>query len=164
MTYPPQQPPTVHGYPAQPPNNDWPPPAPPPGPAAKKRSPRILVAVAAVAVAAAVIVISMVWPTGADALKDAQGACDPEKRGSTITDGGETLIIDGRSTNNSSANGLPMDGLICMLRELKVPGSVIAQMEGTRALDGRQQAAWDGFSASWSYHPNNGMDVVITTS
>jgi hypothetical protein len=26
MTYPPQQqPPTVHGYPAQPPNNDWPP-------------------------------------------------------------------------------------------------------------------------------------------
>ena len=31
----------------------------------------------------------------------------------------------------------------------------------TRALDGRQQASWDGFEASWTYHPDNGLTLIL---
>jgi hypothetical protein len=34
-------------------------------------------------------------------------------------------------------------------------------MEQTRALDGRQSETWEDFSASWTYHPDNGLDVLI---
>jgi hypothetical protein len=26
---------------------------------------------------------------------------------------------------------------------------------------GRQEASWDGIEASWSYHPDNGLDLVL---
>lgn len=45
-----------------------------------------------------------------------------------------------------------------------MPESVKAHMFATRALDGRQTDTWPGFSASWSYHPDDGMDLVITAS
>jgi hypothetical protein len=34
-------------------------------------------------------------------------------------------------------------------------------MEKTRALDGRQTASWSFIEASWTYHPDNGLDVII---
>jgi hypothetical protein len=37
-------------------------------------------------------------------------------------------------------------------------------MEGTRALDGRQTQTADGYSYTWSYHPDNGLDIIITES
>jgi hypothetical protein len=43
-----------------------------------------------------------------------------------------------------------------------VPESVTAQMDGTRALDGRQPASWDGYTASWTFHPDSGFDLIIT--
>lgn len=37
-----------------------------------------------------------------------------------------------------------------------------AQMDSTRALDGMQTAEWDTFEAKWTYHPDDGLDVIIT--
>lgn len=54
------------------------------------------------------------------------------------------------------------DGLTCVLGALDTPTSVIAQMESTRALDGMQSATWGDFKASWNYHPDDGLDVIIT--
>jgi hypothetical protein len=34
-------------------------------------------------------------------------------------------------------------------------------MEQTRALDGRQQDTWGGYTASWSYHPDSGMELIV---
>jgi hypothetical protein len=44
---------------------------------------------------------------------------------------------------------------------LKVPQAVRSHMEQTRALDGRQTDTWPGFTASWTYHPEQGLDVVV---
>lgn len=39
--------------------------------------------------------------------------------------------------------------------------SVVAEEMGqTRALDGRQSADTDKFEVSWSYHPDNGLEVL----
>jgi hypothetical protein len=35
------------------------------------------------------------------------------------------------------------------------------RMDKTRALDGMQREVFDTFDVSWSYHPDNGLDIVI---
>ena len=42
------------------------------------------------------------------------------------------------------------------------PTTVIAQMDSTRALDGTRDATWDGMTATWTYHPDDGLDVILT--
>lgn len=50
----------------------------------------------------------------------------------------------------------------CVLNALEAPDGIVAQMERTTALDGRQSASWDGITASWSYHPDRGLDIVFS--
>ena len=54
--------------------------------------------------------------------------------------------------------------LACVLAELKTPQAVIAHMDSTNALAGRQEDTWADFTASWTYHPDNGIDLIIRRS
>lgn len=92
-------------------------------------------------------------------LAAAQQNCDAFRSATTLADGGATLLIDGYGTKDST--GLPVARFQCILTALNVPAAVQGHMFGTRALDGRQEDGWLGFSASWSYHPDDGMDVII---
>ncbi|MFC8299484.1 hypothetical protein [Micromonospora orduensis] len=60
--------------------------------------------------------------------------------------------------------GLKLEQLQCYLTELHVPDAVAAEIEGTRALDGRQSGEWEDMSASWTYHPDDGLQMIITLS
>ena len=51
--------------------------------------------------------------------------------------------------------------VFCVLTELDVPDRVTALMGATRSLDARQSSEWDGLAASWSYHPDGGLDVIL---
>jgi hypothetical protein len=42
-----------------------------------------------------------------------------------------------------------------------MPGSIVARLDSTRAMDGVQQATWDSYTATWSYHPDSGIDLII---
>lgn len=42
-----------------------------------------------------------------------------------------------------------------------VSDAALGKMQGTRALDGRQTARWTGFEASWTYHPDDGINLVL---
>ena len=44
------------------------------------------------------------------------------------------------------------------------PDAVVSQMDSTTSLQGRQTASWDGTDASWTYHPDNGLDLILTLS
>jgi hypothetical protein len=44
---------------------------------------------------------------------------------------------------------------------LTIPQAVREHMSQTRALDGRQTDSWEGFSASWSYHPDSGINLIV---
>lgn len=73
-------------------------------------------------------------------------------------DDGRTLIGNGVGVGSGRGD---VTSLGCIFRRLEVPDAVVARFDSTRALDGRQEASWDGYTASWSYHPDNGIDIVI---
>lgn len=53
--------------------------------------------------------------------------------------------------------GLVEDALL----ELGFPPGTWARVQNTRALDGTQTARGDGIVASWTYHPDSGLNMVI---
>lgn len=87
----------------------------------------------------------------------------------TLGDAGYTITMQGEPTTFNPANygkvtGLSAEDMACVLSAVSVPDSVVSQMDATRALDGMQKASWDKFSASWTYHPDNGLNVILTES
>lgn len=90
-------------------------------------------------------------------LRQAFTACET----GNLADGDHTLVIDTAGEDYDSGTDDIAD-LACILGELGTPTSVTAKMDATRALDGMQSAQWHDFEASWTYHPANGLDLVIT--
>src|SRR6187431_488370 len=72
-------------------------------------------------------------------------------------DNGHGIIFD--MTEESDAQ---METIGCILYVLETPDTILAKMANTNALSGTQTAEWDGISASWTYHPDNGFDVIFT--
>jgi hypothetical protein len=78
--------------------------------------------------------------------------------GIEVKDDGHTLTID---TEGEDTGGASIEALAAVLYALDTPDAVIARMDSTRALDGRQDASWADLTASWTYHPDDGLDVII---
>lgn len=74
-----------------------------------------------------------------------------------------TLLDDGASVELSevSTGGPTFDQLTCALKQLDAPESVGVKIAQTRALDGRQSDEWGNFAISWTYHPDDGANVLI---
>ena len=49
----------------------------------------------------------------------------------------------------------------CVLAGLGAPQHIYSLIDATRALDGMQSESWGGYAARWTYHPDNGLTVVI---
>lgn len=77
-----------------------------------------------------------------------------------LADGDKTLLLDmvGEETGTGD---LTTERVMCVLTALEVPTHLIATMEQTTALDGRQTGSWGEFEASWTYHPDRGLDVIV---
>lgn len=87
----------------------------------------------------------------------------------TLGDSGYSITMIGMPADPTYANygkvtGLPIEHMACVLKAVAVPDSVVSQIDATRALDGMQKASWDKFSASWTYHPDHGLRVILTES
>ena len=54
------------------------------------------------------------------------------------------------------------EAALCVLDEIDAPQSVLARLGNTRALDGMQDAQWGDYAASWTYHPDDGLNLIIT--
>lgn len=92
-------------------------------------------------------------------ITDAVTTCDVEDSlGVDVMDEGASLQL---STTGEESSGASYIEVICVLQKLDVPESVVARFGTTRALDGQQTADWDGFTASWGYHPDTGLDIVV---
>jgi hypothetical protein len=91
-------------------------------------------------------------------LKDAVMSCRGRDADNTMVleDDDSTIVIDTGSKYGSTA------GMDCILNELDVPASIEAQIGRTTSMMGVQDAEDDGIEYSWSYHPDNGVDMVIT--
>lgn len=91
------------------------------------------------------------------AVETAQEAC---AGAGELADAGKTILFD--TQGDDDIDGDAIDDLVCVLVELDMPESVGARMEATRALDGMQSATWGRFEASWTYHPDDGMNLIVT--
>ncbi|MBN8883006.1 MAG: hypothetical protein J0H73_11915 [Salana multivorans] len=94
-------------------------------------------------------------------LESAVEACDlgDKSHVASLRDGGRTLLLDNKG--DEDVLGLDVFDIACVLDELRAPSSVIAKMDSTRALDGMQSASWGNIEATWSYHPSNGLDLIL---
>ena len=63
---------------------------------------------------------------------------------------------------NESGRGLSAPVFRCVLDELDAPASMRQRMLLTRAIDGTQEEQWGPYRATWTYHPDQGLNVVIS--
>ncbi|KGJ82784.1 hypothetical protein GY21_00025 [Cryobacterium roopkundense] len=95
-------------------------------------------------------------------MTDATQACEVETDPFIeLGDEGQSLSMQ---TDGEESPGADVADVVCVLGELEIPDSVLTRISSTRALDGRQTATWSDYSASWGYHPDNGLDIVIELS
>lgn len=45
---------------------------------------------------------------------------------------------------------------------LEAPEHVVRTMDQTRALDGMREATWNNILATWTYHPDAGLDIILS--
>ena len=68
-------------------------------------------------------------------------------------------LISHRST--FSNQGSPRPSFRNSLKNLEFSGSIMSRIGNTRALDGTQTAESEIASASWTYHPDDGLSLVV---
>lgn len=78
----------------------------------------------------------------------------------SVEDDGKTLIVQTKPEDDDplGITGLALD---CVYEQLDVPTRITERIAATRSLDGRQEAEWEDYSASWSYHPDSGANLII---
>ena len=81
--------------------------------------------------------------------------------GAQFGDGGRTLTLRTRGAERHSS-GMSVQDLRCILTKLGASDAVISRMSATRALDGMQDGQWEGIRASWTYHPDDGLNITLT--
>ena len=68
------------------------------------------------------------------------------------------MSIEGEGQEDA---GLKMDKVWCILDQLDLPDSIKTRMRSTTALQGVVEGQWGDYEASWTYHPDNGLDIFI---
>ena len=113
------------------------------------------------AVSVAIVGYGLIAAGGADMdtrFVDAKQECAEHDEYVTVLDGGAGMSIQGWG---DESDGTDLATVACVLSELGVPESVVVRIDQTRALDGTQTAEWDGIAASWTYHPDVGLSLVM---
>lgn len=78
-----------------------------------------------------------------------------------VGDEGKTLTLTTAGKSGKSASYTDIEDVACVLAKLEVPSYVVSHIDSTRALDGQQTDEWDGISARWTYHPEDGLHLVL---
>jgi hypothetical protein len=79
--------------------------------------------------------------------------------GPVLGDEGRSLTVD--IEGEEDPGGQPMEVYDCVAAELGLSDSVMARIGATRALDGMQSAEWGGLLLSWTYHPDDGLWLLV---
>jgi hypothetical protein len=98
---------------------------------------------------------------GPTALERAYESCNLASTfGASLDDDGKGLFIDMKGEDE--VLGADYDDIMCAVEDLEMSPSIRSQMANTSALMGVQNASWDGISASWTYHPDRGLDISFS--
>ena len=134
-------------------------------PRRKKRSHRGLVMfllgflVAIVLVLGAAVALYYLRFAGAQNLSSALDTCHASGSYVRLAADKSSLTLQ---AENESGRGLSAPVFRCVLDELDAPASMHQRMLLTRAIDGTQEEQWGLYRATWTYHPDQGLNVVIS--
>lgn len=84
-----------------------------------------------------------------------------DSTGVDVLDNGKSLNLQ---TSGEESTGTDVAAVVCVLNELDAPESIFTKLESTRALDGTQSTEWSGYTASWTYHPDDGLNIIVETA
>ena len=119
------------------------------------------IVIAAVAVVLVLVLAIAILGGGKD-FNDMYGDLD-SNYWCTIGSDGSYMQIDTNPYNvKNSFNSTAYYKLRTINEELGFESSVFVKMGQTRALDGRQYAYAGKYSASWTYHPDKGLEVIYS--
>lgn len=111
------------------------------------------------ALAAAISASSATSQQFKNAVIACNSAGDDSMFGAQIAEDGKSLYLNG--SGDEDFLGMSSSDEFCILDELGMPAMVKTRMLETNALMGVQEAEWQGITAKWTYHPDNGMDVSL---
>lgn len=78
----------------------------------------------------------------------------------SLLDGGRTLTFSTFGKYSYLGPSIPKESdFVCATQIMQMPSYVLNQINTTRALDGRVNATWGKMSATWTYHPDNGLNI-----
>lgn len=94
--------------------------------------------------------------SGLTSFKPAVDTC----HGGNVADGGKTLLVkmSGRDGGAGNAGFAQLD---CLLKETGAPGYVSERIGQTRAIDGQVTERWGNVEATWTYHPDSGLNLIM---
>jgi len=108
-----------------------------------------------------VLIIGALGLTGCagkfDTFQKAYDKCGAPQ-GITVSDEGKTITLNGMGEDDYY--GADLYDVVCVIEAIKTPSYIISNMETTNSLMGRQTATFEDIEVSWSYHPDNGLDIV----
>lgn len=90
-----------------------------------------------------------------DKLKKAYDECVSSD--TRLSSDGLSIIVDSEDENDYEG----LVDVITIIAQLGLPDSLFEEMISTTALMGKQVETYDDYEVSWSYHPDNGLDVIF---
>ena len=78
-------------------------------------------------------------------------------KGTVLSSDKKSIIVNSADQYDSAA----MLDVITIINKLNLPDSLLEEMMYTNALMGRQTETFGYYQVNWSYHPDNGLDVIF---
>lgn len=77
--------------------------------------------------------------------------------GTSLSSDGKSIIVDSQDQYDYKS----LADILIIINELALPSSLAKEMSSTNSLMGRLSETYGDIQVSWSYHPDNGLDVVF---
>lgn len=98
--------------------------------------------------------------TGASGFANAVDSCHARGLHARLASDETSLTLEAFS---DSGDSLTTPIFQCVLGKLGTPAAVRERMYATRAIDGTQSEEWGSYKATWTYEPDQGLTVIVSS-
>lgn len=98
--------------------------------------------------------------TGSSGFTNAVDSCHARGLHARLASDETSLTLEAFS---DSGDSLTTPIFQCVLGKLGTPAAVRERMYATRAIDGTQSEQWGSYQATWTYEPDQGLTVVVSS-
>ena len=98
--------------------------------------------------------------TGSSGFTNAVDSCHARGLHARLASDDTSLTLEAFS---DSGDSLTTPIFQCVLGKLGTPAAVRERMYATRAIDGTQSEQWGSYKATWTYEPDQGLTVIVSS-